>query len=137
MGKYKVTKIVSICGVESSGIRKSDFSRFSEQRLMERIRSASSSATAQDHVASSPLFGHLYRTVLVPLRFRFAVVSSDQRRGLCEASDHRSPRTGRPTHVGQVLCVWVFFFLYGFAHRDLRLVWVFLFSFFVCLFLKS
>lgn len=100
---------------------------------MERIRSASSrSARSCDVLSALLVFGLLYRTVLVPLRFCFAVVfftllqisAKDCVRPLTTAA-----HAPRPTHFCQVLCFCIFFYIYGFAHRDLRVVWVFCFLF--------
>lgn len=84
---------------------------------MERIRSASSrSARSCDVLSALLVFGLLYRTVLVPLRFCFAVVfftllqisAKDCVRPLTTAAHAPSP-----TRFCQVLCFCIFFFYMG------------------------
>lgn len=107
--------------------------RGSGARLPARTRSARSC----DVLSALLVFGLLYRTVLVPLRFCFAVVffpllqigAKDCVRPLTTAA--HAPHALLPG----VMFLYIFF-LHGFAHRDLRVVWVFCFLFLFLLFLN-
>lgn len=139
MGKIQSSQNCIDLWVESSGIRKSYFSRAASygedpERVFPRER-----ARSCDVLSALLVFGLLYRTVLVPLRFCFAVVFFPLLQ--ISAKDCVRPLTSaahapRPTHFCQVLCFCIFFFYMGLPIAICELCGFFVFFFF-CYFLTS